>query len=168
MIIISSSPQFNESTFYSNHDITQPIITEQPNLYFSLVECPSGISLNLEYNLVPQPQNLRNVNPSDSRDIYLFDLNQFALQWSKTDTEELLTIITSQNFSKPTNDVIQSIASESILASKFSKTVVILKALFLHQFNYIRIHHYNKVSGSIWDSMFHLFSNDAVVALIQN
>jgi hypothetical protein len=168
ILIMSSSPQFNESTFYSGNDINQPIITEQSNLYFSLVECPSGIVPNLQYNLVSQANSLRKGNASTFRDTFLCDLNQFALQWTTSDTEELLSIIPSPAFSQSTNTVIQSTVSESILASKFSKTVIILKALFLHQFNYLRIHHYNKVPKSIWDSMFHLFSNDAAVTLIRN
>ncbi|KAH0791984.1 hypothetical protein GPJ56_004168 [Histomonas meleagridis] len=80
-------------------------------------------------------------------------MKEFAIKWKSSDTEELLMLLPRYALTEPMFSSTETIAKGSNLTQKFSLTVVLLRALLLHHFNFIRTNHYKTVPQFLWDSM---------------
>jgi hypothetical protein len=158
VVSISPTPDLHDDTLLIGNQILQRIaLAPSQELYVCLVNVPGGWrSLSIEFigqfadegRVLPQT-----VEISSIREEFASDMQAFATQWTEHDTEELLQLIPRQAFGDPVFRSVESIARASVLCQRFPLSVVLLRALILHHFNYIRIHYRDRVSPGLWASL---------------
>lgn len=104
--------------------------------------------------------NITVIDPEKIRSQFVNDMKQFAIDWKENDTNDLLNQIPQIAFANDIFDDIEHIARTSSLSSVFSPTVVVLRALILHHFNYIYSIHHNEVPEDIWQHFSSFMSID--------
>jgi hypothetical protein len=95
-------------------------------------------------------------------------MREFAVTWSQPDTKELVMLIPRYAFRGPGFGSVEVLAKSSNLCQRFSTNVVLLRALILHQFNYLRSVRYGAVSKSLWDSRTCFVSCEDAADLVTN
>jgi hypothetical protein len=85
------------------------------------------------------------VDMSLIHDRFLDGMREFAVTWSQLDTKELVMLIPRYAFRAPDFGSVEVLAKSSNLCQRFSINVVLLRALILHQFNYLRSVRYGAV-----------------------
>jgi hypothetical protein len=84
-----------------------------------------------------------------TRDRFLADVREFV-RWTPDDTQALLGAIPKAALREPTFASFSAFAAASPVASRFSKTVFALRAILLHQFNFVRAKHRRVVPDFVW------------------
>jgi hypothetical protein len=93
------------------------------------------------------------VKVSEIKGQFLEDLRQFAVGWSESDTEELILQLPRSALREGPFGFVEGIARNSSLVQRFSITVVLLRSVIIHHFNFIRTKHFGQVPRSHWDGM---------------
>jgi hypothetical protein len=86
------------------------------------------------------------------RERFVADMRQFACVWSDEDTDQLLSSLPRFALREETFGKTESIAKGSALCTKFPAAVVVLRALVLHHFNFIREKKRSEVPESLWQT----------------
>jgi hypothetical protein len=154
VVSLSPTPDCRDDTLLVGFHIPGPHpLQPSQELYVCLVNVNGGWG-TLKIDFLCQNSEDARVLPKDVdmgviREEFTNDMKAFATRWTEQDTEELLRFIPRPAFADPVFRSVESIARASSLCQKFSLSVVLLRALILHHFNYIRIHHRNKVNPSL-------------------
>lgn len=174
-IFRSNNAEFDNPAIISEQDLKNIINTREQDLFFSIIGNHHDTWNNIKPTLTcltKKPlakqaalSNLVSVSSIKSR--FIDDMHQFAIDWTPSDTEELISILPRISLREPTFPAIENISKGCSLCSKFSPTVVVLHALLIHHFNYIRYNYYKNVPQNLWNSMTcFLSAEDAADAII--
>ncbi|KAH0795288.1 E3 ubiquitin-protein ligase HERC2-like protein [Histomonas meleagridis] len=163
----SQSETFEDGEFLQGAQILRPFVVGQGNTFISLIGQGNTdpwklFTIKLEY---PEQRTIVDkspyqVNIDEIHDVFISDMQQFACKWKESHTEELLQLFSRTQLQSPTFGDVESIAKSSSLCSQFSPNVVILRALLIHYYNYIRYKHRNNLNKQILDSLRKLISID--------
>lgn len=166
-LMCSKSSDFRDCDYINFAHFSDHISINRGDTFFALYLPDQQNSwdlfyLDLEYN-EPVPNRRTNddfvfVDESQIRDHFIDDMRQFAVEWRENETYELLNQIPDDKFTNEKFDEIERIARLSSLSSKYNSTVVVLRALILHHYNYIFSLHQNEVSEEIWSTTNSLLS----------
>ena len=159
MISRSKTENFEEAEYIFPEDFKRDIVLNDEITYLALISVPMGWS---EFR--PQlffkddeSQSLKGqrvmVDLDQIHARFIEDMKDFAIRWDDDDTDALLNILPRSALQMPTFSTVRSIAEQSTLASRYSPSVVALRALLIHQFNYLKLNHFRDVPESIWSSM---------------
>ncbi|OHS97350.1 hypothetical protein TRFO_36445 [Tritrichomonas foetus] len=176
ILMYSESSLFEDAEYVDFHHFDNPIIVRQGETYFSLIgtghrnpweEC----SLQL---IQPNMQEIDSMKPTEIninkiRQKFIKDMTEFAIEWQESDTNELLSLIPRTALVKAQFADVESIARGSSLTTRYNVNVVVLRALLLHHYNYIRYHKYSSVPVGLWSSFTSFLSlDDASEALLSD
>lgn len=156
MIMQSTTPEFENATFLTSRALSHPFNCEGRDSFLALIDVPAQWhSVRVEFTNVshsqPPPPEL--IDISKIHDKFVSEIEDFAVKWTDRDTEELLMLLPRYALHEPSFASVEQIAKTSNLVSSFPMNVVILRALILHHFNYIRSKHLAEVPRSVWESM---------------
>ncbi|EAY09223.1 hypothetical protein TVAG_309120 [Trichomonas vaginalis G3] len=157
----STNAEFDNPTIIAENNVKDVIVTSEPDLFFSIIGNKHDTFNVLKpqmTSLVKKPvqekkKETNKISISSIRSRFIDDMHQFAIDWSPADTEELITILPRISLREPTFAAIENISKGCSICSKFSPTVVMLHALLIHHFNYIRYNFFKSVPQNIWNSM---------------
>lgn len=161
-VFVSTSPQFEEMNPIGRQAFVkrEPLpIPHQPDVYITIVdESLTWDNFVIELkNLTQRPkrvsENVDEIDIDSIRTVFINDMHQFACVWNSSHTEELLNNLPRYAIQEPLNNTVESIARGSTLTSQFSPTVVALKALIIHHFNYIRYKFKDHIPKTLLQSM---------------
>lgn len=156
MVMISNTPLFENARFVNGKALTKNIEITGNHTYLSIFDIPGGWdALRIEFTnwekyRPPPPEK---IDVDAFHDAFVEDMREFAIKWKPEDTEELIMTLPRYALTEPTFSAAEAIAKNCSLSHKFSINVVLLRALIIHQFNYIRTKQKNEVSKSLWESM---------------
>lgn len=156
MIMISPTPLFENSLFFNGKQLSKNIEISGTHQYIALLDVPGGWdAIRIEFTnwkkYKPPPPEL--IDMASIHDQFVQDMREFAIEWKPEDTEELIMLLPRYALIEPTYGATETIAKNCSLTHKFSTNVVLLRALLIHQFNYIRTKQRSEVPKSLWDSM---------------
>jgi hypothetical protein len=167
-----STSDFSNAVFIPSRQMSKTHELEAGrSIYLSLLDVPGGwasarIELSHFKRFTPSPPE--EVDMTLIHDQFIADMREFAVVWSEVDTEELVLLIPRYAFREPEFASVEAIAKGSNLCQRFATSVVLLRALILHQFNYLRWTRYAAVSKSLWDSMTCFVSSEDAADLVTN
>jgi hypothetical protein len=92
------------------------------------------------------------------RQEFIDDMVAFAIEWTKRDWVELMNCMSASDFEQIRFGPMPQKLSDSSLTTRFSKLVIDLKRLLIHQAKYISFEHRNEVPESLWDTISHFMS----------
>jgi hypothetical protein len=169
VVLVSRTRTFDDAIYVTSETIRNPIEVPTGETYLSVIGIAdpwAAISVTLP--VVAEGPNLVDVDVSLVHDQFVADMAHFAVRWSAKDTEELLAILPRAALQQPTFSATESIARGSAMCTQFPVTVVLLRALILHHFNFVRFAHKQDVAEGIWASYPSFISaEDAADALLQ-
>jgi hypothetical protein len=110
------------------------------------------LSINLPTTSDSHDDQVVEVDISSIHDRFVADMTHFALRWNESHTAELLDVIPTAAFRHESFARVAQIAQDSQLCSQFTKSVVLLRALLLHHFNFIRLLRHSEVPPALWQS----------------
>lgn len=176
ILTYSNSETFEEQIMVDYQKIHDSIVLTMPEIYFSLIssnfddpwqyftlrltEADPKTSKSKRQSSKRQSSKEIIIEPETIRNDFLNDMRQFAIEWRETDTNELLNIIPRDLLSNPFFESIVPIVKYSSFIAMYSETVVILRALLLHHYNYIHIKHHEQVPELLWKSFNSFLSID--------
>ena len=97
----------------------------------------SRITGEREIVVTDEDEEVVEIDASDIHDQFVKDMTDFVVNWDENDTQELLNILPRLVLRFATFATVESLAKNSELIHKYSKTVVCLKALIIHHYNYL-------------------------------
>ena len=165
IVLMSNTADFDDPVFVTAAQLgAHSFSVTEADAFFSII----GDARDTWETVIPtmrvttkKPKSAKSGNSSSFSEVevssikqhFIDDMRQFAVEWAPCDTEELINILPRVALREPTFASVENIAKGSSLCSKFSQTVVVLRALLIHQFNYIRYTAYRKVPVTLWISM---------------
>lgn len=176
LVMLSDSAEFTNAVFINSKNITTPIETTAKDTYMSLIDIRGlwkSLHIKVHAKRVKKDSNSQNdsgmpkmLDPRAFHAQFLEEMEEFAIKWTKQDTEKLVMLLPRYALREPKFATVQSIAKGSSLCLKYSQNVVLLRAAIIHHFNFIRYKHYADVPKHLWDSMSSFVSiEDAADAL---
>ena len=159
IITRAKTDSFEDPVYMMYSDIGRPIITKDETMYFSLIAIPQGwnafkVGFTLNEAAPKKNSNERiKVNVSEVHEQFISDMKEFAVKWNDEDTDTLLNVLPRNALQMPTFSTIESIAKQSTLSMRYSPTVVSLRALLIHHFNYIKLTHRSDIPDAVWGSL---------------
>jgi hypothetical protein len=172
MMMLDSTADFSNATFVPSRQMSKTLDVEPgQSMYLSLLDVPGGwtsarIELSHLKRFAPSPPE--DVDLSLVHDQFIADMREFAITWSEVDTEELVMLIPRYAFREPDFASVEGIAKSSNLCQRYATSVVLLRALILHQFNYIRWTRFGAVNKTLWDSMTCFVSSADAADMVSN
>lgn len=173
MIAVSNNQFFDDPIYIQGKKIRDIITTPKQELYLSVATKGLGwhhFKFELYWDLPYDNEDQRiDITPATIHDRFIEDMQNFAVNWTPTDTQDLLSILPKSTLCLPTFATTESIAKTSELSQKYGETVVALKALLIHHFNYIRTMCKEKVPSNLLHGLSSLItSEDAANEVLQN
>ena len=161
----SNNYSFNGLKKYNWTTFDNPITIGKGSHFFCIKEVPSDnkpweslCSLKVE-PIKEQPQvkdrpETKTIKVTDDyKNEFIRSMKSFFFDWKPANTEELLNIFNLDDLRSPSFKAIANVVLNSNLSLVFPKTVVLLRALLLHHFNYIQFsQNKNQVSKFLWNS----------------
>ena len=171
LVVYSRSISFEPQEIVTPENFVHLIRLERGTTYFSCPDLEDPWSLITimfnENRRAPSPDGA-NVQMSRIHDKFVADMEQFAVKWKETHTTELLNLFTRTDLQEPTFAKNEAIARASSLCSEFNATVVVLRALIIHHFNYIRYRHQDRLSQDLYENFTtFLCVDDALEAFVK-
>jgi hypothetical protein len=155
ILLVDSMPEFPNPTMLTGPLLSAPItLSPGQALFLSLIDFPAGwTSVGLQFARQAAGVSFATVDLEALKPAFTADMRAFALEWSPRDTAELLLAVPRDAFRQPFFSAVGQIAAATALAGRFPLRVVLLRAMILHHFNYIRTRCYDRVHTGLWDSM---------------
>ncbi|OHT10160.1 hypothetical protein TRFO_20619 [Tritrichomonas foetus] len=156
MLMMSTTPDFENAKFVTARDLSKSIEITGQHMFLALIEIEGSWStVRIEFTSWKRyrPPPPEKIDISLIHDAFIADMTEFAVNWKAGNTEELLLSLPSYAFNDPTFTTTETIAKSCSLTHRFSTNVVVLRALLLHQFNYIKSKYQGAVPKSLWESM---------------
>ena len=173
MVLMSHNAEFDDPTFIPPAQLgTQSFPINEADMFFSIIGRDTWETIIPTMRVVTKKPKTNQASAEQQVDIssikqrFVDDMIQFAIKWTNNDTEELINILPRIALREPTFASVENIAKGSSLCSRFSQTVVVLHALLIHHFNYIRFSSYNTVPKSLWDSLTQFVSAEDAAEII--
>ena len=161
MLMLSTTPDFENADFIPGKEMFRDIEITGQHMFLALIEFPGSWSnIRIEFPFLKRSAPLppEKIDISQIHDAFIADMTEFVINWKLENTEELILALPSYAFSEPLFSTVESIAKTASLTHRFSTNVVVLRALLLHHFNYIRSKYQGTVSSKLWESMSSLIS----------
>jgi hypothetical protein len=155
MLLIDSNPEFQNPTILSGPLLNGPVaLPPGQTLFLSLIEVPGGWqSIGRKFAAQTSGATAIAIDLISLKPAFTSDMQSFAIDWSMRDTAELILAVPRDAFRQPFFSAVSEVASATNLCQRFPPRVVLLRALLLHHFNYIRTHFHDRVPQGLWDSM---------------
>lgn len=163
MLMMSPTPDFENATFISGRNLFKTIDITGQHQFLSLIDIPGGWnSARIEFTnwkryRPPPPEK---INIDAIHDAFIADMTEFAVNWKSENTEELIMSLPRYALIEPTFVTTETIAKSCALTHMFSTNVVVLRALLIQHFNYIRTKYKDAVPRSLWESMKSFISSE--------
>lgn len=173
IIMYSQSALFEDANYIQVQNIHEPISIDPGETYFSIVGCPNPWD-EVEIDIISdrkkrQDAKWEDVDILSIHDQFVADMTVFAMKWNSTHTDELLNIIPRFALREPVFNTVASFAKGSSLCYEFPVSVVLLRALIIHHFNFIRAHHFSDVPSVVWETFTRFVAiEDAAEAIISS
>lgn len=156
MLMLSTTPDFENAVFVNGRALFGPIEIKGQHQFLALIDVPGGWSVvRVEFTSWKRyrPPPPEKIDIDSIHDAFIADMTEFAINWTSENTEELIMDLPRYSLTEPTFVSAESIAKTCHLTHLFSTSVVVLRALLIHHFNYIRTRYYDQVPRILWDSM---------------
>lgn len=157
LLMVSSTPNFQNILITKEpKNIFEKFTISGRHSYVALIENKDQWNsfeieiLGLDEN---KSQKTTEVDISKIHDQFVSDMYEFAVKWKEEHTEELRMLLSKYALSEPNFTSAKAIAMGSNLIQIFSPTVIVLRALILHHFNYIKSNFYNMVPQYLWNNL---------------
>lgn len=158
-ILRSKTDSFEEIDYIPASSFRDELVMTDEMQFFSIISIPNGW---LEFKPMITYRNedpnqgkviKQAVNVDDIHAKFIEDMKDFAIRWDDDDTDTLLNILPRNSLMMPTFTTVKSICEQCSLMSRFPPSVVYLKALLIHHFNYLKSNFRNQVPEPIWESL---------------
>ena len=172
IIMTSQSPLFEDAVYLDVRNIHMPIAVNRGETYFSIVGCTNPweeVTIEVQSRRGQTNVQSTELNIPSIHDRFLSDMTIFAINWTRAQTDELISIIPRFAVREETFKTVESFAKSSSLCSRFPQSVVLLRAVIIHHFNYIKSKHGDAVPASLWETSADLLAlEDAEEAILES
>jgi hypothetical protein len=157
-VLVSHSAMFDDDVaMLTPSDLSRELRLPQGDTYMSAVGLARAwdvIEVQLPGNAARQlaADEVVEIDISAIRERFVSDMRQFACVWTDADTDQLLGSLPRFALKQETFGTTESIAKGSALCTNFPQSVVVLRALVLHHFNFIREKKREEVPASLWQT----------------
>lgn len=153
ILIISPTPMFDNADFVVGREIGREFrLGPRKKVFLSLVDTNGGwrnVSITLRCKERPPPPP-EEINMDLIHKAFVADMYDFVVRWSDKDTQELNFLLPGHALRERAFSTVQEIAEGSSLSNRFPPTVVVLKALLFHHYNFLRWNRFKEIQQCLW------------------
>jgi hypothetical protein len=136
---ISQSPQFEDPRFLRCNELHQATQIGPQRWYFALIDFPGRWE---DLRIVTTTRTgvaAGEVDTDEIRSEFVADVTALATVWSDKDDKELIGILPERAMSPADSDAVRERAGGCALVGRFSQTVVMVRAMLIHEVNQLAI-----------------------------
>ena len=160
---VANDPDYESFRPIVIDDVEKPIKIVKGDTFFTLTLNPFVKVWETLFTVTIEPANKQNKTEGPNKAVkitkeyrkeFVDSMKSFAVDWKMKHTEKLLNVFDLRQLISPSFDSVSKIALESDLCKIFPRSVVLLRSLLLHQFNFIRLNKKSRdqVSDFLWNS----------------